>query len=256
MLSFVAAAAFLKLSGFSVSSIVGFMSSFTMKVIVGSSSSGIMAALVALAGYFIYAIASIAMLTLAFSFLASYGYACIDKRFSVTISALGGIIFFLFLGISLASLLCGLAVFVSTYMIMPLANNYGNELKSWVHFRIGSNSMSRALFVFNLMIALAVFLAVLIGQPQYELGFKSDLRQAMTSIVSGSLPLGVDPSVYGPMIDERITAFLDSPLIASYTTWLPVFATLIVWALLELARLFLPYLAGFFTSLLIKIENM
>ena len=232
------------------------MSSLTMTVIIGSGAGGTLDSLAALIMYFFNVLVSVVFLTLAFSFLASFGYFKNERKFVLIISVIGGLIFFLFIGLTLASLLVAAGVFLSSYLIVPLANNYGKEMKNWIHFRVGSNSTSRAHFVFNIFVALAVFAAILINQPYYEEAFRSDLKQTMMALVGGSLPAGVDSSAMTPMIEERINEFLNSPLISSYTRWLPAIAAFGVWALLEIMRLFLPFLAGLFTALMIKIEKL
>jgi hypothetical protein len=257
LLSFVISAAFMKFSGFSVDSIVNLIASLMKMAIIGpsSGSSGTMDMVYFVGGYFLNAAIAIAFLVLAFAFLASHGFYEPHKKMGLVLAALGGLIFFLFLGFTLASLLVAVAVIISSYMVIPMANNYGKELKSWIHFRVGSNTVSRAHFAFNVLLALTVFLAILSNQAFYSTSFKSEIKDSMSLVIRGSMPSGVDSAAANALIDQKLNEFIASPLISAYVTWLPVVAAFSVWALLEILRLFMPFIAGAFTSIIIKAES-
>jgi hypothetical protein len=257
LLSFVISAAFIKFSGFSVASLVNLIATLMKMAIIGpaSGTTDTMGMIYFIGGYFLNAFIAVLFLVLAFAFLASHGFYENHKKLGIALAALGGLIFFLFMGFTLASLLVSLAVLVSSYLIIPLASNYSKELKSWIHFRVGSNSIGRAHFAFNLVVTLAVFVAVLSNQAFYSASFTSEIKDSMALVIRGSMPAGVDPAAANALIEARLNEFISSPLISAYVKWLPVVAAFCVWALLEILRLFMPFIAGAFTSVIIKLEN-
>ena len=255
ILSFVLSAVFIKLSGFSVSSLVNISNTMVGKMLAQSSGLNTFGSISVFLGYFAGVFIALVFLTLAFSFLASYGFYEDKKKAGLVLSFIGGIIFFFFLGFTLASLIVAAGIVVSGYLIVPMANNYGHEFRKWIHFRVGSNSVSRAHFIFNLAVAAAVFVAVLSGLAFYQAGFKSELKSSISSAIKPSLPDGIDQESFDVLMDKQVTALLASPLFSSYVSWLPVISAFTVWALLEFLRLFTPFLAGAFTSVIIRLEN-
>lgn len=222
------------------------------KALIESGSSTTLGSLYIVGSYFLNTIIALVFLTLAFAFLASYGFYENRKRVGLVLSIIGGLIFIVFLGFTLASFIVGVGIMLSGYSIIPLAHNYGEELKKWIHFRAGSNSISRAHFIFNLFIALAIFAAVLSNLAFYEADFKSDIRESISSIVKPSLPVQIDQKAVNSVIDQQINS---SPLFSAYIRWLPVASAFSVWVILEFLRLFLPFIAGAFTSAIIKMQK-
>lgn len=254
IMSFAISAAFMKFSGFSVVSLVNLSNSLVEKMLVQSAGLNTLGAMSMLAGHFLNVIIAIVFLTLAFSFLASYGFYEDRKKTGIVLSLIGGVIFFFFLGFTLASMVIAAGVVLAGCSVVPLASNYGRELKKWVRFRVGTNSVSRAQFIFNLMVALAVFVAVMSNLAFYQGEFRADLRSSISAAVKPSLPAGADMKSVDALIDKQITALVASPLFSSYISWLPVITAFTVWAILELLRLFTPFLAGAFTSVIIRLH--
>ncbi|GEM_PF-5898993 len=255
ILSFALSAVFIKLSGFSVSSLVNLSNTMIGKLLAQSSGLNTFGSISVVLGYFASVFLALAFLTLAFSFLASYGFYENRKKAGLVLSFIGGIIFFFFLGFTLASLLVAVGIVISGYVIVPMANNYGQEFKKWIHFRVGSNTVSRAHFIFNLAVAIAVFVAVLSGLAFYQAEFKSELKSSISAAIKPSLPSGIDEKSFDALMDKQVATLIASPLFSSYISWLPVISAFTVWAILEFLRLFTPFLAGAFTSLIIKLEN-
>lgn len=251
IVSFAVSAALVKFSGFSVPAAVNFQNSLLKKMIIDTAGSGTLGSINALLGYFAGILLALVFLTLAFSFLAAYGFYENRKKAGLVLSLIGGAIFFFFLGFTLASLVVAAGIVAAGYMIIPLAYTYGQEFKKWIRFRVGSNAVGRALFLFNLVVALAVFVAVLAGLQAYQAEFRSDMKESISAIIAPTLPAGIDPRNVDALIDQQISS---SPLFAAYARWLPVLSAVGVWFLLEILRLFLPFAAGAFTSALIRLE--
>ncbi len=252
MLSFVLAAVFVKFSSLSVSSLVNLQNTLLEKALVESGSSNTLGSVYIVGSYFMNAFIALVFLTLAFAFLASYGFYEDRKRAGLVLSVIGGLIFIAFLGFTLASFIVGVGIILSGYSTIPLAHNYGEELKKWIHFRVGSNSISRAHFILNLFIALAIFAAVLANLAFYEAEFKSNIRESISSVVKPSLPKQIDQNAINSIIDQQINS---SPLFSAYIRWLPVTSAFSVWVILEFLRLFMPFIAGAFTSAVIKMQK-
>lgn len=255
LLSFAISAVFVKFSGFTVSSLINLQNSVLKKALIDSSGLNTFGSVSVLFWYFFNIIVATAFLTLAFAFLASYGFYENRKKFGLVLSLIGGIVFFFFLGFTPASLIVAAGVALAGYSVIPLSNNYGQEFKKWIHFRVGSNSISRAHFIFNLFIAIAVFVAVLSSLAVYQAEFKSDLKQTIVQVVSPGLPKEIDQKTLDTLVDQQVEKFLASPIFSGYFRWLPVVSAFAIWAILEIARIFLPYLAGVFTAILIKLEG-
>jgi hypothetical protein len=255
VISFLFSAVFIKLSGFSVASLVNYLGTIIRQGFVGTAGLNTFGAVHSLAAYLFFVITGLVFLVLAYSFASAYGYYEERKKTGLLLSLVGGIIFFFMIGFTLASAGLALGVFISCFVIMPLANTYGHELRRWIHFRVGSNTISRSLFILNIVIALAVFFSVLFSLASYQIAFRDDLKSAITDSVKSSIPTGiisVDASAVDSMISGQVDASLSSPIFTAYFRWLPVISAFSVWAVLEFLRLFLPYLAGAFTAAIVR----
>src|SRR3989338_6943085 len=113
ILSFVLSAVFIKLSGFSVSSLVNISNTMVGKMLAQSSGLNTFGSISVFLGYFAGVFIALVFLTLAFSFLASYGFYEDKKKAGLVLSFIGGIIFFFFLGFTLASFIVFAGIVVS-----------------------------------------------------------------------------------------------------------------------------------------------
>ena len=141
-------------------------------------------------------------------------------------------------------------VLISGY-IMPLSATYAIELKKWVKFRIGSNSIGKTLMIFNVVLAVAVFFLVLSNTAVYENELKTGLKQRALDLVGQ-----ISDKVSAETLEEQIEQLVDNnPLLQTYVRWLPLIIAVGFWASLEFLRtLVMSNLAGIFTKILIRNE--
>lgn len=244
LVSFAVAAALLALSDVSVGSLITIQNTFFANALVGAqgmSTAGAMA--FALAPFAAVAV-SLAFLVLAFACMAAHNYYEENRRLTVLIACVGALITVAILGPTIATALYVLGIVAAAWLIAPLAHAYGMEFRKWIHFRVGSNAASKALMIVNVAVAIGVFFAVLAGQGAYETAFRADLKETIAAAVG---PAAVDRAQVDALIDRQ----LDQPFFKAYIQWLPATSAFGVWVVLELLRVFLPLVAGAFSSAII-----
>ncbi len=243
----------LKHSGISVGYIVNLQNSLLKSMIVGSSDLGTASSLLHVLAPFSTIFLAVIVLVLSFSFVSSYGYFSADKRIGAVIGAIC-VVLTVILFPTVMGLFIAASAFVSFVFLIPLSNTYGKELKKWVLFRVGSNSVSKALLVTNILMALGILFAVLLGMQYYQASFRQDLTETMTTIALESLPpeaqlLGKD------LVENQISSSIeDSKIFNAYFRWLPLISGFSFWVIMEFFRnLVFSNIGGLFTHFAIKL---
>ena len=186
---------------------------------------------------------SIFFLILGFCFLSVSGFY--KDNYKIGFVALV-ILPFIILRFSFMQLFLLAALLASSLFIVPLSNTYGQELKKWKFFRVGSNAVGKALFIFTLIIVLGVFVSVSLDITFYQEQFKNKL----TSTFFSSLPADIPQEAAA----ENIPSIIDSvPLFRTISDLLPTFSALTVWVTMEIIRQFGSLLAGAISSILIRV---
>ena len=245
--SFLASLILLRLSGFSSSTIVN-LENYVIKSIMLSSSDTFTALYTFLRPFFLVFLALI-FLVLAVSILSYYGCRR-DDTMGRNVGIIS-MIFTLVLFPAVAGIFLAVAVFFCSFYSTKLSSAYSKELKKWVAFRIGSNTVGKVLFIFNILIVIGVFLSVLASQNVYATSFRQDITETMRSVAVALPGASAIPS---EVLNERIeTAVQTSPIFASYITWLPVTSALTTWIVLEFLRnVVLANIGGLFTYLMLR----
>lgn len=223
---FVLSAVTIKLSGFSTDSVVNIQNTMLRNMFI--QTQGTLESVGILLAPFFPIFLSLVFLSLAFDVLTSYGFYKNDSRTGAIAGIIGALVYIVMFGFTITSAAFAVGVFVASYYIVPLSNTYGQELKKWVRYRTGSNSVGNALFVFNIILALGIFIAVMANLALYQESFKQDFSESIMAAVG---------DVQGIDVSAQIERALDeSPLFASYFRWLPVFTGFGVWIVLEFLR--------------------
>jgi len=160
---------------------------------------------------------------------------------------------FIILRFSIMQIFLLLGVVISSLFIISLANTYGQELKKWKYFRVGSNSVGKALFVFNIIIAVGVFVVISSNLSFYQDQFRNTFVETFVA----SIPLPENASEADlERAREQIPSLLESiPLFGTIVEFLAPFTAFTVWITLEVIKQFGSLLAGVITSILIRIYN-
>jgi len=95
---------------------------------------------------------------------------------------LSGILF----NFSILFLFFGFGLFVSCLYVIPLGETYKKELKKWKKFRVGSNAVSKSLFVLFLFIFLGSFISFSTNDS-YKQVFLNTTISSITDIVNSEI---------------------------------------------------------------------
>jgi len=87
---------------------------------------------------------------------------------------------------SILFLFFGFGLFVSCLYVIPLGETYKKELKKWKKFRVGSNAVSKSLFVLFLFIFLGSFISFSIDDS-YKQVFLNTTISSITDIVNSEI---------------------------------------------------------------------
>jgi hypothetical protein len=242
-------------SSLSVGSLVNIQNYFISGVMTDTAGMTTLDAVISLINPFITAIIALIFLVAGFAFLSAYGFVKSYSRLGLVSVAVAPLFLILF-NFSLLSFFLSIAVVISSITIIPLSNTYGKELKRWTFFRTGSHSIGRVLLMTNILITIAVFLTIFTSLGSYEQSFKEDLSDTVTAMLSSSFSGELLPELQDE-VNQRITTMFDeSPIIGAYIRWLPVLTALLIFFILEFFRsLILSNIGGFFTDILIRINN-
>ena len=155
---------------------------------------------------------------------------------------------FIILRFSFMQLFLFAGVFLASLFIVPLSYTYGQELKKWKYFRVGSNSVGKALFLFNIIIVVGIFLIVSMNLTFYQEQFKNKLVNTCFSALPENIPK--------EQAAANIASIIDSvPLFRTISDLLPIFTALTVWIILEIIKQFGSLVAGAMSSVLIRIYD-
>lgn len=246
-ISYIICLVFLKFSGFSTASIVNF-SNHIIKSMIFSASTGTWGALNLLFTPFLFVLTALVFLTLAISILAYYRSEPVANASGIA-AALAALVLFP----TVAGIFLALALFLCSYA-SRVSVIYAKEMKKWVGFRLGSNTVGKALMIANVLIAIGVFSSVIVSQSNYENSFREELRSSVSALAL-SLP---GASAMSPeALDERVSATAEtlsgSRFFAAYIAWLPISSAFMTWIILEFLRnLVFANLGGLFTSLMFR----
>ncbi|MFH0949066.1 MAG: hypothetical protein V1802_01105 [Candidatus Aenigmatarchaeota archaeon] len=244
-------AVLMKISGFSTGTIVNMQNSLFKSALV--QGSPIQAFNAAVTSVFTVLLA-IVMLVLGFSFLSSYGYY--KSNYKIGLISSVSVVFILFvMNASVASIFLSIAIIISAAYIIPLSNTYGKELKRWIHFRVGSNSVSKILMITNILVALGIFFSVASGLESYQSSFKEEITEMTMGMIS--VPIESGDVATKEMIKDKISDFVENfPMMKTYMQWLPAIVAFEVWVALEFLRAFIfSNIAGLFSYVLIRLQK-
>lgn len=87
---------------------------------------------------------------------------------------------------SILFLFFALGLFVSSLYVIPLGETYKKELKKWKKFRVGSNAVSKSLFVLFLFIFLGSFISFSLDNSYQQL-FLNTTVSSITNIVGAEM---------------------------------------------------------------------
>jgi len=87
---------------------------------------------------------------------------------------------------SILYLFFGLGLFVSSLYIIPLGETYKMELKKWKKFRVGSNAISKALFVLFLFVFLGSLISFSVNDSYRQLFFNTSVS-SITNIINAEM---------------------------------------------------------------------
>ena len=87
---------------------------------------------------------------------------------------------------SILYLFFGLGLFVSSLYIIPLGETYKMELKKWKKFRVGSNAISKALFVLFLFVFLGSLISFSVNDSYRQLFFNTSVS-TITNIINAEM---------------------------------------------------------------------
>jgi hypothetical protein len=244
VISFLAGSLILKLNGISAGSAIGTQNSIFMLFLSGSAVaiSPLLWILLAL----VFIVASLA-------FLSFYGF-CNDDGRPATIAGIinAGISMVIFQ--SILGVFFGFAMLAAAGFVVKLSNTYSRELKRWVRFRSGSNSIGKALLLINLAVSAGLAISLAASQADFRASFREELGKTMESSI-GSLE-GPSAEIARSQIDKSLDSALNSPFFVSYFRWFPVITALGAFFILEFFRnLVFSNLGGLFTLILLHFKR-
>ena len=201
-------------------------------------------------------LAALLLITIGCAFLTTLGYDA-DKRklglFAGVVGAAAALVLFHF---TLLSLMIALALLLLSMYVVVISNVYAKELKKWVFFRTGTHAISKALLIFNILVALGVVFTVAAALPAYQQGARSAFVDALVE----SIP-GVDPAPglerETAQVRNYIASTVDNiPLFSAYLRWLPLLAGLSIFVVLEFLRaLVFANVGGVCTTLFLRLRH-
>lgn len=249
-LSFLVAFAVMKLSNFTSFSIINLQSYIVKSMIAQTSGLGTIESLASVIAPFEMVLASLVFYTLGLSVLGAYGYYFEEDaigKFVGLFSAIAAIVLFP----SLWGAFLAASVLISCLFCGKLASTYRQELKRWVAFRVGSNSIGKMFALLSFAMAIGLFLVIMSNQPFYSSAFRQDIFE-MTKSVASSVPgANLLPQEF---LNSQVEQLVDSsPVFSAYIRWMPVTTALIVWFVLQFIGMFASVLAGIFTFAIIRV---
>lgn len=255
-LSFILFAVITRLSEFSVYNLVNIQNTFVETIFLQTSGMNTVQSMAVLLSPFVFVFIAFLFLIAGFSFLSSYGYYRNQRNMSLISSVIGAVAIIILFNVSIISMFIAAGLVISSVYVMPLANTYSKELKKWVLFRTGSNSIGKALLVFNIILAVGIFAAVYANIGVYSTNFKSDMNEVVSSVALSSIP---DYQMMTNEMREKVNAQVESSinnseLFNAYFRWLPATSAVSIWIILEFLKgIFFSNIGGIFTKVFIKL---
>ncbi len=261
----------LLVNGISTGYFVDMQNLITGMVMIQTAGMSPAQALSTVIGSFAAVIAAVIFLTLGFAILSAYGAYAGDKKVGLIAGVISGAIMLLVFHFTITAFLMLITMAIVCMYIVPLSNTYFQELVKWKFFRTGAHAVSKALFVFNIMLALGIFLTVTQNLGAYGKTFTEGFSAVITDAVMDekAIEKAVEENYPGlPEAQKRAAieamkaqasetvdkTMAQSPIFRSYVTWLPLVVAGTVWVTLEFLRsLLFGNLAGIFSSLLIRV---
>ncbi len=241
----------LKISEFSVLSLVNLQNYFIQSMIINTAGMGTLEALRFTIQPFLLVLLSMILFVAGLSIIAAHGFR---KDFSGWIIGLVSAIIVIVLFQSIAGGFFALAVFLAIVMTPKISAVYGKELKRWVFLRVGTTTIGRILKIANIVIAVGILLSVLSAQAFYENSFRTELTDSMKTIAL-SIP-GAELLPEDLLMEQIESVVDDSPLFSAYSRWLPVSTAAGAWIILEFLRsLLLANIGGLFTYVFLKARD-
>ena len=231
-------------------------------MILGTADMTLEASLFVFVSSFMRIFVALILLAAGFAFLSSYGFLKNNRIVGLIASLVSAIFILVIFKFSIVSIFLSLGLVIACMLIISLANTYGKELKRWILFRTGSHSISTALLIVNLMLALGIFLAISIDADYYQNAIKEDFSATMEEIAIAELSSSGEVTeeqrgLLREQIEQRTDDFFSNSLmIGSFAKFLPIIVAFTAWAFLELLRmLVLPNIGGMITYVLIRISR-
>lgn len=253
ILSFFIFLAAIRLSGISVGFIVNLQNSFIKTMLIDTSGQSTIMALTGVLSSFLPILIAFLFLVLSLSFMSAFGYKT-EKKTGFLIGCIEAVLSIVLLP-TIAGFFLGLSIFIAASYILPLSNTYGKELKRWVKFRVGSNSISKMLFIINILLAAGIFFSVLANQAAYQENFRHDMTNTLTEITLASVQNSqmIDRSVIESAIEKSVD---ESQFFNAYFRWLPLSSALGIWILMEFLRnIIFSNAGGIFTAGILKLYS-
>ena len=240
-----------KLSGFSASYMVNFQNYIIKTGVSQTSGMSTISALYYFFSPFFAIFAALIMIAVA---LVLAGLCGDDKYSPALIAGILSALSYVLIFRSVWGAFVGVGLLAAFFYAAKMAPVYREEIKKWIGFRTGSKTVSRALFIANVIISLGVLFAVLSAQAEYGASFRSEMTVAMKSVVR-SMPGA------STLSDSALTLAVEnvvnsSEIFNAYVRWLPVTTALGVWFVLEMLRnIFLANIGGLVSLAISKVNK-
>jgi len=111
---------------------------------------------------------------------------------------------------SILYLFFGMGLFVSSVYIIPLGETYKMELKKWKKFRVGSNAISKALFVLFLFVFLGSLISFSVNDSYRQLFFNTSVS-SITNIINAEMS-NYDKNSEGNATNEIINQAIEDQM--------------------------------------------
>ena len=201
-------------------------------------------------------ILALIFIALGLSFLSAYGFFNDERRIGLIASLIATPFIIIAFGFSFLSVFISIGLIVTCYYMPTLSNTYAKELKKWVFFRTGSNSISKALLIFNIIVAVGIFMTMALNPTFYGEQARSSLSDTMSSVAIGLVGVDMDETMYEQAKVTMSASIENSDTINNYVSWLPVITAFSVWFVLEFFRsIIISNVGGIFTAILITLNS-
>lgn len=257
-ISFVIFSVIIRISGFSLWDLINVQNTIIKTIFLQTNGMNTIESVGVLIHPFLAPILAFIFLVLGLASLSSYGYYKNYRKVGAISSVLGSISVILLFNLSILSLFIAVGLIISSLYIIPLANAYSKEFKKWVLFRTGSNSIRKALLIFNIILALGIFLTVFINLSMYSTNFRQEMTNDVSSIAISSIPgyQQMNDQMKQAITSQIENSINNSSIFNTYVRWLPLTSAVGVWIVIEfLTGLIFSNIGGLFTKAFIRISK-